>query len=117
MPCILHTVSAFVGRTQGSYACLQVLIMYNTNYTIVLFLCLGTLALHVRESSYDTISTVGIYPLKEGRHEDACPSVDLLSKGRWRRTASVKDRHAGRLVKCRAEQTTRNLGGTTVVLT
>jgi hypothetical protein len=53
-------------------------------------------------------STVGIYLLKEGRHEDVCPSVDLLSKGRWRRTASVKDRHAGRLVKGRAEQTTRN---------
>jgi hypothetical protein len=28
------------------------------------------------------IGTVGIYPLKEGRHEDACPRVDLLSKGR-----------------------------------
>jgi hypothetical protein len=56
--------------------------------------------------------TVGIYPLKEGRHEDACPRVDLLSKGRWGGTASVKDRHAGRLVKCRAEQTTRNWGGT-----
>jgi hypothetical protein len=27
-------------------------------------------------------TTVGIYPLKEGRHEDACPRVDLLSKGR-----------------------------------
>jgi hypothetical protein len=31
--------------------------------------------------------TVGIYPLKGGRHEDACPMVDLLSKGRWRSTA------------------------------
>jgi hypothetical protein len=51
-------------------------------------------------------NNVGIYPLKEGRHEDVCPSVDLLSKGTWCGTASVKDRHAGRLVKGRAEQTT-----------
>jgi hypothetical protein len=32
--------------------------------------------------SVENTNTVGIYPLKEGRHEDACPRVDLLSKGR-----------------------------------
>jgi hypothetical protein len=34
-------------------------------------------------------ANVGIYSLKGGRHEDACPRVDLLSKGIWRSTASV----------------------------
>jgi hypothetical protein len=41
--------------------------------------------MHTRTLSYyvsTQYSTVGIYPLKEGRHEDACPRVDLLSKGR-----------------------------------
>jgi hypothetical protein len=66
-------------------------------------------------SQLTPLCTVGIYPLKEGRHEDACPSVDLLSKGRWRGTALVQDRHASRLVKCRAEQTNRNWGGTLVL--
>jgi hypothetical protein len=34
-------------------------------------------------------TAVGIYPLKGGRHEDACPMVDLLlKKGRWRSNGS-----------------------------
>ena len=37
------------------------------------------------------------------------------TKGRWRSIASVSDRHAGRLGKCRAEHTNRNWCDTTVL--